>query len=126
MAVYFYVSPDSGQATIQSALAYTRDDRYKAIPGYQVMATHFHTGMVRRLQQLGGLDQTIPDFDLMKGAGVNIFAPIDGGGGGGAGAGDLAAPAGGGRGGSGGGRGGAPAAGRGAAPAAGGGRGGDR
>jgi hypothetical protein len=99
MAVYFYVSPDSGQATIQSALAYTRDDRYKAIPGYQVMATHFHTGMVRRLQQLGGLDQTIPDFDLMKGAGVNIFAPIDGGGGGGAGAGDLAVPAGGGRGG---------------------------
>ena len=82
MAVYFYVSPDSGQATIQSALAYTRDDRYKTIPGYQVMATHFHTGMVRRLQQLGGLDQTIPDFDLMKGAGVNIFAPIDGGGGG--------------------------------------------
>jgi hypothetical protein len=88
MAVYFYVSPDSGQATIQSALAYTRDDRYKAIPGYQVMATHFHTGMVRRLQQLGGLDQTIPDFDLMKGAGVNIFAPIDGGGAGAGGRGD--------------------------------------
>jgi hypothetical protein len=52
------------------------------------MATHFHTGMVRRLQQLGGLDQTLPDFDLMKGAGVNIFAPIDGGGGGGGGRGD--------------------------------------
>src|SRR5262249_30355826 len=34
------------------------------------------------------------DFDLMKGAGVNIFAPIDGGGGGGAGAGDLAVPVG--------------------------------
>jgi hypothetical protein len=49
---------------------------------------------VRRLQQLGGLEQTIPDFDLMKGAGVNIFAPIDGGGGGGAGAGDLAVPVG--------------------------------
>src|SRR4029078_12735029 len=90
MAVYFYVSPDSPQAAIQSALAYTRDDHYKPLPGYQVMATHFHTGMVRRLQQLGGLDQTIPDFDLMKGAGVNIFAPIDGGGGGGGGAGDLA------------------------------------
>jgi len=85
MAVYFYISPEPAQTTIQSALAYTRDDRYKAIPGYQVMATHFHTGMVRRLQQLGGLDQTIPDFDLMKGAGVNIFAPIDGGGGSGAG-----------------------------------------
>ena len=85
MAVYFYVSPEPAQATIQSALAYTRDDHYKQLPGYQVMATHFHTGMVRRLQQLGGLDQTIPDFDLMKGAGVNIFAPIDGGGFGGGG-----------------------------------------
>jgi len=114
MAVYLYVSPESGQSAIQSALAYTRDDHYKPIPGYQVMATHFHTGMVRRLNQLGGLDQTIPDFDLMKGAGVNIFAPIDGGGGGGAGAGDLAVPPAGGRGG-------LP---RPAAPA--GGRGGDR
>src|SRR5882672_1032117 len=92
MALYLYVSPEPAQAAIQSALAYTRDDHYKPLPGYQVMATHFHTGMVRRLQQLGGLDQTIPDFDLMKGAGVNIFAPIDGGGGGGAGAGDLAVP----------------------------------
>jgi hypothetical protein len=82
MAVYFYISADRAAAAIQSALAYTRDDRYKPIAGYQVMATHFHTGMVRRLHQLGGLDQTIPDFDLMKGAGVNIFAPIDGGGGG--------------------------------------------
>ena len=99
MAVYFYVSPESGQSAIQSALAYTRDDHYKPIAGYQVMATHFHTGMVRRLNQLGGLNQTIPDFDLMKGAGVNIFAPIDGGSGGGAGAGDLAVPPAGGRGG---------------------------
>jgi hypothetical protein len=99
MAVYLLVSPESAQAAIQSALAFTRDDHYKALPGYQVMATHFHTGLVRRLQQLGGLDQTLPDFDLMKGAGVNIFAPIDGGSGGGAGAGDLAVPPGGGRGG---------------------------
>ena len=122
MAVYLYVSPDQAEATIQSALAYTRDDHYKPVNGYQVMATHFHTGMVRRLQQLGGLDQTIPDFDLMKGAGVNIFAPIDGGGGGGAGAGDLAVPpGGGGRGAGRGGRGGAPAT-EGASP----GRGGDR
>ena len=106
MAVYFYVSHEPAQAAIQSALAYTRDDHYKPVPGYKVLATHFHTGMVRRLQMVGGLDQTIPDFDLMKGAGVDIFAPIDGGGGGGAGAGDLAVPPGGGRGG----RGGAPAA----------------
>lgn len=94
MAVYFYATAGPAKDGVQSALAYTRDDRYKAIPGYQVMATHFHTGMVRRLMQLGGLNQTIPDFDLMKAAGVNIFAPIDGGSGGGAGAGDLAVPVG--------------------------------
>ena len=92
MAVYFYVSAEPARQSVQGALAYTRDDKYKALPGYQVMATHFHTGMVRRLKQLGGIDQTIPDFDLMKGAGVNIFGPIDGGSGGGAGAGDLAVP----------------------------------
>jgi hypothetical protein len=94
MAVYFYVSAEPAKQAVQGALAYTRDDKYKALPGYQVMATHFHTGLVRRLQALGGLDRTIPDFDLMKGAGVNIFAPIDGGSGGGAGAGDLAVPVG--------------------------------
>src|SRR6266542_2392172 len=112
MAVYLYPSSEPAHTAMQSALAFTRDDHYKPLPGYQVMATHFHTGLVRRLQQLGGLDQTIPDFDLMKGAGVNIFAPIDGGSGGGAGAGDLAVPRGG----------------RGAPPAvaAGGGRGGGR
>jgi len=37
-----------------------------------------HTGLVVRLEELGGLDATLPDFDLMKAAGVNIFAPIDG------------------------------------------------
>ena len=49
-------------------------------PGYQVMATHFHTAMVGRLRRLGGLDVRLPDFDVMKAAGVNIFAPIDGSG----------------------------------------------
>ena len=41
----FYVSAERGAgALIQAALAYTRDDHYKPLPGYQVMATHFHTG----------------------------------------------------------------------------------
>jgi hypothetical protein len=84
MPVFFYVAAEPAQTAAQAALAFTRDDHYKGLAGYQVMATHFHTGMVRRLQQLGGLDATIPDFDLMKGAGVNIFAPIDSASGGGA------------------------------------------
>jgi hypothetical protein len=79
MPVFFYISPDSAQPAAESALAFTRNDRYKVLPGYKVMATHFHTSMVSRMKALGGLDVNLPDLDVMKAAGVNIFAPIDGG-----------------------------------------------
>ena len=78
MPVFFYVARGTGRDAIDRALAYTRGDRYAPLPGYQVMATHFHTGLVVRLEEQGGLDATLPEFDLMKAAGVNIFAPIDG------------------------------------------------
>jgi hypothetical protein len=79
MPVFLYVSADQALPAAEAALAFTRNDRYKAIPGYKVMATHFHTSMVSRMQALGGLDINLPDLDVMKAAGVNIFAPIDGG-----------------------------------------------
>jgi hypothetical protein len=80
MPVYFYVSVESAQATLQSALAFTRDDRFKSLPGFQVMATHFHSDLVERLREARGSAAMLPDFELMKSAGVNIFAPIDGAG----------------------------------------------
>ena len=80
MPVYLYVSPGRGEAAFESALAFTRHDRFKPLPGYQVMATHFHSAMVGRLRQLGGLNVRLPDLDVIKAAGVNIFAPIDGSG----------------------------------------------
>jgi len=73
MPVFFYISADSAQPAAESALAFTRNDRYKALPGYKVMATHFHTSMVSRMKALGGLDVNLPDLDVMKAAGVNIF-----------------------------------------------------
>jgi hypothetical protein len=79
MAMYLYVSPASGQATLQSALAFTRQDRYKPLPGYQVMALHFHTSMPGRLAALGSLDAKLPDLLAWKGAGINIVGPVDGG-----------------------------------------------
>jgi hypothetical protein len=85
MPVFFYVSPEAGRATVQSALAFTREDRYKPLPGYQVMATHFHTSVVQRMREMGGLDAKLPDFEAIRATGINIFAPIDGGGGGGRG-----------------------------------------
>ena len=77
MPVFFYVSPEAGLPTMQSALAFTREDRYKPIPGYQVMATHFHTSTVQRLREMGGLDVKLPDFEAARATGINIFAPID-------------------------------------------------
>ena len=80
MPIYLYVSATPADGAARGALAFTRDDRFKALPGYQVMATHFHTAMVGRLRRLGGLDARLPDLDVVKAAGINIFAPIDGSG----------------------------------------------
>ena len=79
MPVYFYVSAEPAQAAAESALAFTRQDRYKPLAGYQVMATHFHTSFVERLREMGGLDAKLPDLMAIKATGINIFAPIDGG-----------------------------------------------
>jgi len=85
MPVFFYVGADSAQATFESALTFTRGDRFKPLPGYQVMAQHFHTSPVPRMLAAGGLDVRLPDFDAMKAVGVNIFGPVGPGGGAGGG-----------------------------------------
>ena len=87
MPVFFYVSADAGRPTFEAALNYTRGDRYKPIPGYKVMAQHFHTSPVPRAMALGGLDVRLPDFDVMRAAGVEIFGPVGPGGAGGFGGG---------------------------------------
>jgi len=80
MPVYFYASAEAAPRTIESALAFTREDHFKALPGYQVMATHFHMGLVRRARQAGGPGAKVSDLEVMKAAGIKIVAPIDGGG----------------------------------------------
>lgn len=80
MAVYLLVQPGNGLGAIESARAYTRGDHYKALPGYQVMLAHVHAYFVRRLKEAGGnFDDKPADFDAARAAGVNVFAPIDGG-----------------------------------------------
>jgi hypothetical protein len=80
MPVYFLIRPGDGKAAIESALAYTRNDHYKPMPGYWVMARHFHTSPVPRLLGTDGLDGPLPDFELARSAGVNLFGPVGGGG----------------------------------------------
>ncbi|MBI3263756.1 MAG: hypothetical protein HYZ58_11485 [Acidobacteria bacterium] len=74
MPVFLYVSAEPAQAAAEAALTFTRGDHFKPLPGYQVMGTHYHTAMTRRLRESG----TLPDLDAVKAAGINIYAPIDG------------------------------------------------
>ena len=78
MPVFLYVSPDSGQAAIESALAFTNGDRFKALHGYQVMGSHYHVGLVRRLRESGSLDNRLNDIEAVKAIGINIYGIIDG------------------------------------------------
>ncbi len=78
MPVYFYV--DGGEAAIDGALAFTRADHFAALDGYKVMATHFHMGLVAQAMRAGGLSASVPDLEVMRAAGIDIVAPIDGGG----------------------------------------------
>lgn len=83
MSVFFYVSPGAASDAIRSGLEFTRSDRFKELPGYEVMASHVHGYFVRRLQRLGHTVDTEPaDFEAVQAAGIDIFAPIDGGAGG--------------------------------------------
>ncbi len=80
MPVYLYASLDSAQSALESAFAFTRGDHFKPIPGYQVMATHFHMGLTGKATRAGGIDAKVPDLEVLKAAGITIVAPIDGGG----------------------------------------------
>jgi hypothetical protein len=78
LPVFLYVSPDaSGPAALDSALAFTHGDRFKPLPGFQVMGSHYHVGFVERLEHSGSLDTRLNDIDAAKGIGLNIYGIID-------------------------------------------------
>lgn len=78
MPVFFYVSPEQAPAAVDAALTFTRGDHFKPLPGYQVMGSHYHVGMVPRLKESGSLDNRLNDVESMKAVGVNIYGIIDG------------------------------------------------
>jgi hypothetical protein len=78
MPVFFYVTPSPATAAVDAALAYTRGDRFKPLPGYQVMGSHYHVGLVPRLKDAGSLDDRLNDVESLKAVGINIFGVIDG------------------------------------------------
>ena len=77
MPVYFYVSPDDGTACRDSVMAFTHGDRFKPLPGYKTMVTHFHTAFTQELMDSGSLDTTPPWIPLMRAMGINIAHIFD-------------------------------------------------
>ncbi len=80
MPMYMLLDTGSAQTGVDAALAYTRKDHYKPLPGYLVMARHFHTSPVSRLLGTGALDNVLDDFQLARSVGVNVYEPVGGGG----------------------------------------------
>ena len=78
MPVFLYVSPEPAPAAVDAALTFTHGDHFKPLPGYQVMGSHYHVGMVPRLKESGSLDNRLNDVESMKAVGVNIYGIIDG------------------------------------------------
>ena len=77
MTVFLYPSADGGEATFERALTFTHGDRYKPLPGYQVMNHHYHMDLGRRLGDAGSLDADIPDLVALKALGINIVSQVD-------------------------------------------------
>ncbi len=77
MPVYFYLSPDNPDACRAAALAYTHGDRYKPLPGYRTLVTHFHTAFTQELINSGSLDTTPPWIPMMRDLGINIAHIFD-------------------------------------------------
>jgi hypothetical protein len=78
MPVFLYISAERAPAAVDAALAFTHGDTFKPLPGYQVMGSHYHVGMVPRLKESGSLDNRLNDVESAKALGINIFGVIDG------------------------------------------------
>jgi hypothetical protein len=72
MAVYFYLSPDGDRTAQQAVMAYTHDDVFKPLPGYKVLASHFHMDLNEMLRDRETLDYRPPWVDVFRALGINI------------------------------------------------------
>jgi hypothetical protein len=77
MGMYFYVTPNSGEATRQAALKFTHGDTYAPLPGYKTFTNHWHMRFTERVRASGSLDTPLPDLAAMRGLGLNIVGLSD-------------------------------------------------
>lgn len=77
MAGYFYPTLGDHERAFDAALAFTNGDVYRPLPGYRVMGSHYHTNVGRELQATGSVDSRLPDFEVLRSAGIEIAGPVD-------------------------------------------------
>src|SRR5439155_11819457 len=77
MAVYYYLSPEPPPATQEAVLAFTHDDRYKPLAGYQVAVGHFHTHFNEAVADAGSLDFQPPWIPTFRALGINVAMMSD-------------------------------------------------
>jgi hypothetical protein len=77
MAVYFYLDSSDAQSVQRAVMAFTHDDVYKPLPGYQVMVSHFHFHLNEELTDAGTIDRQPPWIPTFKALGINIAALCD-------------------------------------------------
>lgn len=77
MAVYYYLSPSNGRATQEAVMAYTHDDTFKALPGYKVAVSHFHTHFHELLLDHGSFDVQPNWLPVFRALGINIAMMSD-------------------------------------------------
>jgi hypothetical protein len=77
MAAYYYLSPEGRDLTASAALAFTHDDRYKPLPGYQVAISHFHTHFNEQVADAGTVDFQPPWVPTFRAMGINIAMMSD-------------------------------------------------
>lgn len=77
MAVYYYLSLEDGQDTQKSVLAFTHNDQYKAISGYKVAISHFHTHFAEELTDGGSFDIRPAWIPAFRALGINIAMMSD-------------------------------------------------
>lgn len=77
MAAFFYPTLGGADGAFDGALAFTNNDVYRRVPGYRVMGSHYHTNVGRVLMESGSMDTRLPDFEVLRSAGLEIVGPVD-------------------------------------------------
>src|SRR5262245_2845943 len=77
MSAYFYLSPGNAGVCRDAVMAYTHGDRYKPLPGYKTMVTHFHFAFAKELIDSGSFDLTPPWIPMFRDLGINIAHIFD-------------------------------------------------